>query len=85
MRNRYLFLPPQEEAIEFAVRIAESNPLPREIASWLRSKAVPFAKIASMNKTELTAHALHLKLHISYIRKEVQRLEKDISLLTGST
>ena len=31
-----LFLPPRDEAIEFAVRIAEGSPTPSEIASWLR-------------------------------------------------
>ncbi len=85
MKNRYLFLPPRDEAIEFAVRIAEGSPTPSEIASWLRRKAVPFWKVQSMNNAELTAYAPHLHLHIAYIRKEVRRLERDINRLTGVT
>ena len=85
MRNRYLFLPPRDEAVEFAVRIAESNATPSEIASWLRRRAVPFAKIKRMDKAALTAYAPHLRLRIAYIRKEALRLERDICRLTGST
>jgi len=52
--NRYLFYPSRDEAVEFALRVADKDRRPSrdEISRWFRRHSVSFSKYGAMSKAK---------------------------------